>query len=212
MFGIDDLLLASLVGGGLGAVTNKKNPLKGALMGAALGGVGGGLLGGAGSAGAAASPYALAPGASLAEGATLGGAGSMFSGASLAPGATLGAAPAVSSGYFAGSQIPSLAANATQQSTPGLFGNLASFGEKAKPFTNMASTGMQAANMFKQPEQPLPTPPQVPVPVGGPQALAQLSGSLQQMGANTDQERMMREARRRQLLSQIGGGYGRSFG
>ena len=37
MFVLDDLLIASLIGGGIGAVTNKKNPLKGALLGAGLG-------------------------------------------------------------------------------------------------------------------------------------------------------------------------------
>ncbi len=191
MFGIDDLFLASLVGGGLGAVTNKKNPLKGALMGAALGGVGGGLLGAGAGAGAGASAGAAntVPGMLAAQEAGLGSTALGWGGA------TTGAQGALNSAF--GSQAGS--------DIGGLIGN-------AKPAMNIASQGMQAANMFKQPEQPLPPPPQVPVPVGGPQALAQLSGSLQQMGANTDQERMMREARRRQLLSQIGGGYGRSFG
>ena len=51
MFGIDDLLLMSLMGGGAGALLNRKNPLKGALLGAGVGaglgamGSSGGLLG-----------------------------------------------------------------------------------------------------------------------------------------------------------------------
>ena len=46
MFGIDDMLLFSLLGAGTGALTNKKDPLKGALLGGGLGAAGGGLLGG----------------------------------------------------------------------------------------------------------------------------------------------------------------------
>lgn len=44
----------AIAGAAIGAATNKKNPLEGAMMGAALGGGGGYLLGGAGAAGAAA--------------------------------------------------------------------------------------------------------------------------------------------------------------
>ena len=53
------LALPLLIGGGLGALTNKKNPLKGALLGAGMGALGGavapamgGLLGNAGTAAA----------------------------------------------------------------------------------------------------------------------------------------------------------------
>lgn len=46
MFGIDDMLLFSLLGAGTGALTNKKKPLEGALLGGGLGAAGGGLLGG----------------------------------------------------------------------------------------------------------------------------------------------------------------------
>lgn len=58
MFGIDDMLLFSLLGAGTGALTNKKNPLKGAAIGGALG-AGGGLLGGAGAAAAPTSQAGL---------------------------------------------------------------------------------------------------------------------------------------------------------
>lgn len=57
MFGIDDFLLMSALGGGLGALTSKK-PLQGALLGAGLGAAGGALapslFGGVGAAGSAA--------------------------------------------------------------------------------------------------------------------------------------------------------------
>lgn len=46
MFGIDDMLLMSLFGAGAGALTNKKKPLQGALLGGGLGAAGGGLLSG----------------------------------------------------------------------------------------------------------------------------------------------------------------------
>jgi hypothetical protein len=53
-----DPMTLAMVGAAAGAMTNKKDPMKGALMGAALGGGGGLLAGGAlaGGAGAAAAP------------------------------------------------------------------------------------------------------------------------------------------------------------
>ena len=52
-FVIDDLLLMAALGAGAGALTSKRDPLKGALIGGTLGGVGGafapGLLAGAGA-------------------------------------------------------------------------------------------------------------------------------------------------------------------
>lgn len=187
MFVIDDILLAAAIGGGLGAVTNRKDPLKGALMGAALGGVGGGLLGA--GAGAGMSAANTAPGMLAAQEAGLGSSALGWGGATTGIQGTMNSAL----GSQAGSNIG------------GLLGN-------AKPVMNIASQGIQAANMFKQPEQPLLTPPQVPIPVGGPQALSQLSANLGQQGVMTDQQRMLEEQRRRELLSRLGGGYGRSFG
>jgi hypothetical protein len=69
-------LLPALLGGGLGLLTNKKDPMKGALLGAGLGAVGGhlmpGLLGGA--AGTPINPAAAAmeTGGFLGEGAASG--------------------------------------------------------------------------------------------------------------------------------------------
>lgn len=70
--------LIPLLGAGLGAIANKKDPLEGALMGGALGAAGGalapGLLGSVGgaAAGAAGAAPAMANGAFLGEGAASG--------------------------------------------------------------------------------------------------------------------------------------------
>jgi hypothetical protein len=48
-----------LIGSALGAVTNSRNPLQGALLGGVLGGVGGSFMGGFGGAGNAASTAAM---------------------------------------------------------------------------------------------------------------------------------------------------------
>ena len=42
-----------LLGAGVGAMTDKQNPMRGAILGGAMGGVGAGMMGGAGAAGAA---------------------------------------------------------------------------------------------------------------------------------------------------------------
>jgi hypothetical protein len=57
-----DPMTLAMVGAAAGAVTNKKDPLKGALMGAALGGGGGLLAGGAGAAAASAPSSGLLAG------------------------------------------------------------------------------------------------------------------------------------------------------
>ena len=54
MFGIDDALALSLLGGAIGGLTNQKNPLMGAAMGAGAGYLGAGLLPASGAAGGAA--------------------------------------------------------------------------------------------------------------------------------------------------------------
>jgi hypothetical protein len=59
-----DPMTLAMVGAAAGAVTNKKDPLRGALMGAALGGGGGLLAGGAGAAAASAPSTGLLAGMS----------------------------------------------------------------------------------------------------------------------------------------------------
>lgn len=59
-----------IIGAGLGALTNKKNPLEGALLGGAMG-YGGGLLGGAGVGGAEAANASILGGGGEAFGSPL---------------------------------------------------------------------------------------------------------------------------------------------
>lgn len=66
------LLMPALLGGGLGLLANRKDPLKGALLGAGMGAAGGyfapGLMGGAAGATEAAAAPAMTNGAFLGEG------------------------------------------------------------------------------------------------------------------------------------------------
>lgn len=119
--------LIPLLGAGVGAALNKKNPLQGALMGGALGATGGMAAGamGLGGAGAAGSGGLLGTGAAEAAG-----AGSTGLLSSAAP--SLGSAGE----YFAATQ----GAGAAQ---PGL---LASLTEYAKPIGN----AMDAAGKVKE--------------------------------------------------------------
>ncbi len=134
IFGIDDLLVAGLLGGGgalTGLLTNKKNPLQGALLGG-LGGAGlgigaagiGNLLGGAGAAGAgtaagaAASP-ALAGLPSVAGNpALMGATGAGLQGAGAGMG--LGLSDPALLGPTAGSQFASTGALQTPLTASGI--------------------------------------------------------------------------------------------
>jgi hypothetical protein len=78
-----------LIGSAMGAITNRRNPLQGALLGGVLGGVGGSFMGGFGGAGNA---------ASTAMGTTAGGVPAAVTG--VTPGATLPVAQMPVSGIF----------------------------------------------------------------------------------------------------------------
>ena len=79
-----DPVTMAVVGGTIGAATNRKDPLKGALMGAAGGYAGGSLMGAGGAAGATGGGFAGGGYGSIGTaGATAGaGSGGMFSGMS----------------------------------------------------------------------------------------------------------------------------------
>lgn len=136
-----DPVTLAMVGAAAGAVTNKKDPLKGALMGAALGGgggmlAGGALAGGAGAAAAAPSTGLLAGmspmGVQAAGGLTASAipAAVPGGGALLAGGAQSAAAPSLMSrlanpqtlmagAQLAGSMTPQQAQTAPGRVTPG---------------------------------------------------------------------------------------------
>jgi hypothetical protein len=95
-----DPITMAVVGGSIGAMTNKKDPLKGALLGAA-GGYGGGALMGAGGFGAGATQVAGSGSALTGAGASTG-ANTMFANAAgVNPGTVIGASQAAPAGIFA---------------------------------------------------------------------------------------------------------------
>lgn len=182
MFGIDDILLASLIGGGAGALTSKKDPLKGALIGAGLGAGGAhlapGLLG-AGGATAGIAPGATAAtqgGLLAAQEAGLGMTGSLGWG-----GATTG---------IQGGLNSALGANAGAQ-TGGLLANAGGMMDKAKPVMEAAQMGRQMAQANDPPPAPAPSIRSSP---------PDLNGILQQ--GYQQQQYIMDDAERRRRLRQ----------
>jgi hypothetical protein len=129
-----DPVTLAMVGAAAGAVTNKKDPLKGALMGAALGGGGGLLAGGAAAGGAAAGGSGL-----------LGGAAPL--GATAAGGLTASAIPA--GGVVGGGAL--LAGGAPAAAAPGLMSQL------ANPAV-LAAGSQLAGSMTPRPAQSYPLP------------------------------------------------------
>lgn len=142
-----DPVTMAMIGAGVGAITNPRKPLQGALLGGALGGFGGAAMG-AGNAAATAG----------------------MTGASAVPiGSTAGAAlPAAqgASGIFANATMPTYAA--TGGST-GLIGSttapvtmmdrLGAMGSFAKQNPMAVNTGLQSANSLLTPPEPLPMAP-----------------------------------------------------
>lgn len=128
-----DPMTLAMVGAAAGAVTNKKDPLKGALMGAALGGGGGLLAGGAAAGGSGLLGGAAPLGATAAGGLTasaIPAGGVVGGGALLAGGAPAAAAPGLMSqlanpavlaagSQLAGSMTPKQAQTAPGRVSPG---------------------------------------------------------------------------------------------
>jgi hypothetical protein len=128
-----DPMTLAMVGAAAGAVTNKKDPLKGALMGAALGGGAGLLAGGAAAGGSGLLGGAAPLGATAAGGLTasaIPAGGVVGGGALLAGGAPAAAAPGlmsqlanpaalVAGSQLAGSMTPKQAQTAPGRVSPG---------------------------------------------------------------------------------------------
>lgn len=159
-----DPFTLALIGGAAGGLLNKKDPLKGALLGAGAGYTGGALAGGGGFLGAA--PAAATPGAAGAAGAS-----------------------SMATSLPAFNPITGTYANATQ--LPGMTGameSLKSFNAAVKPVGEAAGAAMQVRGMF-QDNTPAPVaqsslPQRVPMDVSG------LLGSGQV--AELNQKRMAR--------------------
>lgn len=169
-----DPITLALIGGAVGGLMDKKDPLKGALLGAGIGATGG-LL-------AAPTAGAAAGGAAAAEGAA--GAGYID-----ALGGTYGAdlAGASTSQIGLGSQLGYGAMKA---------------GELIKPMGNVINTAAAAKNLMSSPETPLPQiqPSPVVTGQGGGQALAQLVTNNNQKSLQLQQENLAKKQRRMGLL------------
>jgi hypothetical protein len=165
------LMVPMLIGGGIGLLTNKKNPLEGALMGAGMGAAGG-LL----------SPAAA--GATAELGAA--GAGGLSTGTAV-PGLSTGTA------------VPGLnAAAAAPPPAPWYDGVLSTAKEvagNAKPVADAAGTAMMVAQMTK--EEPPPPIQASPVMVPGNGSNPQMQGLLQSI-QSTDAQRAQEEMQKRQ--------------
>ena len=175
------LMAPMLIGGGIGLLTNKKNPLEGALMGAGMGAAGG-LL----------SP-AAAPAAAGAA-AELGAAGAGGFGTAV-PGLSTGTAVP---GLSMGTAVPGLNATAAAPPAPWYDGVLSTAKEvagNAKPVADAAGTAMTVAQMTK--EEPPPPIQASPVMVPGNGSNPQMQGLLQSI-QSTDAQRAQEEMQKRQ--------------
>ena len=166
------LMAPMLIGGGIGLLTNKKNPLEGALMGAALG-AGGGLLAPAAAGTAAAGTAAAGTGTAVA------GLGTGTAAAAAPPVASAAAAPAWYDGMLSG---------------------VKSVANTAKPFSDAAVPAMQIAQMTK--EEPLPPIQASPLMAPGQGLNPQMQGllqSIQSTDAQRAQEEMQKRQTNRAM-------------
>ena len=177
------LMVPMLIGGGIGLLTNKKNPLEGALMGAGMGAAGGLLSPAAAPAAAGAAAPAAAGAGAAAE---LGAAGAGGFGTAV-PGLSTGTA------------VPGLnAAAAAPPPAPWYDGVLSTAKEvagNAKPVADAAGTAMMVAQMTK--EEPPPPIQASPVMVPGNGSNPQMQGLLQSI-QSTDAQRAQEEMQKRQ--------------
>lgn len=191
MFGLDDILIGAAIGGGLGGLTNRKNPLQGALIGAGLGGLGGGLSPSLGLAGS------TAPGSVAAE--AVGQMPQMASGTAAAFGPQITSpvpsafgllnAPPVGSSMGIGGGLPPVEA--------AKMGLLDTAMGVVKPVGQALGTAMQAKQAFgdkPQPIQPSPMAPTMPNNNLGTMVQGMQQQQQQQMQLE-QQKRMMRRQR-----------------
>lgn len=194
MFVLDDMLLAAAIGGGIGGLTNRKDPLKGALMGAGLGAVGGGFapagfLSGSGAAGGSVAGEAV------------GAAPIMQSGTAAAFGPTVTSPVPSAYGLLNAPPIGSSMGIGGGLSTPveaAKMGLLDTAMGVVKPVGQALATANQAKQMFGQDQQmPIqPSPPLTPMPNNNLGQMVQgMQQQQQQQLAMDQQRRMMRRQR-----------------
>jgi hypothetical protein len=180
----------------VGALMDKKHPLRGAAMGAGGMMTGGALFGGMGAAGAAGGAAAgeAAGGAAAAGGATASGGG-LLGGGTIANGGSglFAASTATPEGAALTSQLT--AEQIAAQSSPGLLSEAGSTLKQAQPFMSAANTGLSVAKQFR------PTPYQAPPAMALQQKPLNMQGLL---GDQEMQQTMDMQAKRRALMQQYG--------
>jgi hypothetical protein len=156
-----------LIGSAMGAITNRRNPLQGALLGGVLGGVGGSFMSGFGGAGNAASTaamtgaspaatgVAMVPTAATPASALQGASSSIFANPSMPVyGATGG-----TTGLIGSTTAPVTMANRFAGGMNALKSDISSLGSFAKENPLVAGQGLQAAGNVLFPEpMAAPTP------------------------------------------------------
>lgn len=208
MFGIDDILLASLIGGGAGAVFNKKDPMKGALLGAGLGAGGAylapGLLGGGAAAGTTGTAAGAAGTAAGTEAGLLGTETGINSMGYLAPEMTgtvaeQAAAPVVNMNTQAGMF------DTMNHQTGGLLGRTTDTMSKLqKPLGTAATATTLAKNLMPQ-DQPMQPSPIAPPTATGPQGLQQLAGQNDQLNQQRQQSDYEQRKKRQDMITRMRG-------
>ena len=165
------LMAPMLIGGGIGLLTNKKNPLEGALMGAALG-AGGGLL----------APAAAAGTAAAGTGTAVAGLGTGTAAAAATPAAAATVAPVAPAWY------------------DGMLSGVKSVANTAKPFSDAAVPAMQIAQMTKEePLPPIQASPLMAPGQGLNPQMQGLLQSIQSTDAQRAQEEMQRRQANRAM-------------
>lgn len=160
------LFMPMLIGAGIGGLLNKKDPLKGALLGAGLGATGGavapGLLGGSAAAG------------------SVGAAGATGAASSASMASSLPAFNPITGAYVNASSLPGMT---------GLLETAKGAGMAAKPYMEAFGTAKQAADMVTPQEAPPPMPVQLSTQ---PLDLSPILNQNQQEMARTFEEDMKR--------------------
>lgn len=174
-------LMPALIGGGLGLLTSKKDPLKGALLGAGLGAAGG-LLGPA-LAPAAGAGGAISGSALAAESAAL---GVPFAGGATLPGSAIGGTALAQEAAGLGVPAPGLSGMDAFNQTLG----------KLKPAGDAIGTGLQVAGMFEKPDTPIIPSPTIQYASGNQTMDGLLSNMQGQQNRQLEDAQRKREMRR----------------
>ena len=163
-------MIPMLIGGGVGLLTNKKNPLEGALMGAGMGAAGGLLSPAAAGAAAAGTGTAVA------------GLGTGTAAAAATPAAAATVAPVAPAWY------------------DGMLSGVKSVANTAKPFSDAAVPAMQIAQMTKEePPPPIQASPLMAPGQGLNPQMQGLLQSIQSTDAQRAQEEMQKRQTNRAM-------------